>query len=146
MRARRRQARSGTTVADAATGWKSGASLSAPRLIAAITERGSGGLEITSDAGEGDFQKLFELLSLNASEGETPVEINNRLKERGCAQIRLCVDARVSLAGDGSGKCGASSVENERERDEVSGLSLSLATGGLQRVLLGLPPPRSTPF
>lgn len=66
-----------------------GASLSAPRLIRAVLDRGAGGLEFDARAGDEDFQRLFELLSLNSKESDTYAAVNLRLKTRGCNHIRL---------------------------------------------------------
>jgi putative nucleotidyltransferase with HDIG domain len=66
-----------------------GASLSAPRLIESILDRGAGGLEFDAKTTQEDFQKLFELFSRPAIDSENYTAVNQRLKDRGCSHIRL---------------------------------------------------------
>lgn len=76
-----------------------GASLSAKRLIDAITERGSGAIQIDAATTEQDLVGLMTVLCGRASECTGADSANQRLQAEGCTRIRMLPPFQHGAAG-----------------------------------------------
>ena len=112
-----------------------GATLSAPRLIGAMHNWESGGIEMSAQAGIADFQILLESIKSARGDDQTYESVNQRLAARGHPRIKLLQSYKELENGINAtpeelrGRCVVPLQIYQSAMDLLQGVTVSVSTG-----------------